>query len=188
MNNRLVVYLIVFLVTGLIVLSLNAQMEKEDSSDESSKLLSEFLGQTHFMEGRMLQLAEAIPAEKYSWRPAEGVRSVGEVLQHVAEANNGFSKMAGLETAEEEKSMKTETASTDKEQVMADLKQSFESLRTALTSLDNQTLDKQIHVFGMDTSVRNFVIMTLNHQHEHQGQLIAYARMNGVVPPWSVGQ
>ena len=119
----------------------------------------------------------------------EGVRSFAEVFEHITSANNGFGKMAGLkpsgESEMESEQGKSEINTPDKQQLMANLKESFTNLRKSISSLTQGELNGQIKAFGMETSRRNFVVSTLNHDHEHLGQLIAYSRMNGIVPPWS---
>ncbi len=74
---------------------------------------------------------------------------------------------------------------TDKEKVINALRTSFSDLYSGLKSLNESNLDKQVKMFGENSSVRNVIFTETDHLHEHLGQLIAYARMNGVVPPWS---
>ena len=178
-------------VVGVILLAnfLQAQMESKSETANKIALVNEFLGQIQFVEGRIMDLAKAIPADKYTWRPAEGIRSIAEAHRHITFANDGFSKMSGLESSEspemEGKMKDFEKATTNKDKILEDLTQSFEKLKAAVSSISQAQLDEQIEVFGMKMSRRSFVIGTLNHLHEHLGQSIAYARMNGVVPPWS---
>ncbi len=121
-----------------------------------------------------------MPEDKYTWTPAEGVRSVGEVYIHVAEANYYFfSIITGN---------KTDVSSnnkTDKKTVLAMLEKSFEFVKETAGGFTEEDLNREVEAFGMKFSVRNFMITLLNHMHEHLGQSIAYARMNGVTPPWS---
>ena len=150
--------------------------------------IQEFLGQVDFVEGRLTQLLEAMLQDQMSWTPAEGVRTCGQIYLHVAEANHmlaGF--MSGAEMEGEPGSM--EKSTTDKEEIAKMLKDSFAAIKEAAGKLTEEDLDKITKTpFGMDMSLRNFMISLLNHCHEHLGQGIAYARMNGVVPPWSEKQ
>ena len=150
--------------------------------------IQEFLGQVDFVEGRLTQLLEAMLQDQMSWTPAEGVRTCGQIYLHVAEANYmlaGF--MSGAEMEGEPGSM--EKSTTDKEEIAKMLKDSFAAIKEAAGQLTEEDLDKITKTpFGMDMSLRNFMISLLNHCHEHLGQGIAYARMNGVVPPWSEKQ
>jgi hypothetical protein len=74
---------------------------------------------------------------------------------------------------------------TDKQRVIDELKRSFDHIRNAALMATDADLDKSIKMFGRDTTERGAFVTALNHLHEHLGQSIAYARMNGVVPPWS---
>jgi uncharacterized damage-inducible protein DinB len=150
----------------------------------SSDLQAELIAQLDDARDKLIQLAEAIPQEKYSWRPGEGVRSVSEALMHVVGANYYFPTLAGVE-APEGLSRDMETTVTDKGEVIAALKSSFEHLRTNLRSAGEADLNQPAKMFGQDTTRRNVYIAAVVHTHEHLGQLIAYARTNGVVPPWS---
>lgn len=147
---------------------------------------AEFFADFAAVTGKLLQLAEAIPADKYTWRPQPGVRSVSEVLLHAAVANYyiptffGGSMPAGID-------VKTlETSTTDKAKVIETLQASIAHARTAVTGLADADLDKTGKFFGgREVTYRVMIVSAAEHSHEHLGQLIAYARMNGVTPPWS---
>jgi uncharacterized damage-inducible protein DinB len=136
-------------------------------------------------EEKLGALAEATPADKYGWRPADGVRSAGEVFMHVAAANYGLPTFWGVAAPEGfafptyEKSL---TAKADIQKALAD---SFAHMKKSLEAADEAALAKQIELFGMKSSVRGAYLLLLSHAHEHLGQAIAYSRSNGIVPPWS---
>lgn len=133
---------------------------------------------------KIISLAEAIPADKYTWRPADSVRSVSEVLMHIAGSNYFLMSFAGVKAPKGS----SEDAGKDviqKDSIISALKTSFGDLEKGLQSLNGADLDNQVKMFGKNTSIRNVVFTEMDHLHEHLGQLIAYARMNGVVPPWS---
>jgi uncharacterized damage-inducible protein DinB len=146
---------------------------------------AEFLNEMKYFEGRYTQLAEAIPADKYTWRPATGVRSVSEVLLHVAGANQGLPNFAGLMPPTGFTGQGYEQSTTDKAKVIAEVKKSFDHIRAAASQMKDADADKAMKVFGMDMTGRSFSFFMARHLGEHLGQLIAYARVNGVVPPWS---
>ena len=148
---------------------------------EQPVFVKEFLGQTDFIKGRLMQLAEAVPDDKFSWTPGEGVRSVGEVYVHAAEANYYF--MSIINGTKPDMSQKNET---DKKNALSLLEKSYEFVKEAAGKFTEEDLNREVEAFGMKFSVRNFMIVLLNHGHEHLGQSIAYARMNGVTPPWSM--
>jgi len=132
----------------------------------------------------LLALAEAIPAEKFAWRPAPGVRSVSEVFMHVAIGNYFLLGNAGVKpkSAPGPVSGETEKKVTAKAEVIDWLKQSFESVKDAYPKTDR---GRKIRFFNQDSTVDNVFMRILVHNHEHMGQMIAYARMIGIVPPWS---
>lgn len=146
----------------------------------------DLIAQLDVAADRLEQLAQAIPQEKYSWRPGEGVRSVSEVLMHVAGGNLLFPTFAGVKPALQiDRGMQTSV--TEKAEVTDMLNRSFDELRTAIRNLADSDLDKPATMFGRQTTYRNVYVNAVVHAHEHLGQMIAYARTNGVVPPWSAG-
>ena len=148
---------------------------------EQPVFVKEFLGQVDFVKGRLMQLAEAMPEDKYSWTPGEGVRSVGEVYVHAAEANYYMlSLMKG-----EKFDMNSSESKADKKTALSLMEESFSNLKESAALFTDEDLNKEIEAFGMKFSVRNFMVTVIAHLHEHLGQSIAYARMNGVTPPWS---
>ena len=142
------------------------------------------LRQVNDVEKKLTALAEAFPAEKFSWRPGAGVRSVSEVFMHVAGGNylliglTGVKPPAGL-------SPDMEKTVTEKAKVIEFMKQSFEHVRKAVNGATDADLEKPAKFFGRPSTVREIYFVASNHFHEHLGQAIAYARMNGIVPPWS---
>ena len=145
---------------------------------------AEFLAQQDGVEKEILGLAEATPAEKFAWRPAEGVRSVGEVYMHLAGGNYLFLGFVGVKApAGITPSMEKDV--TGKAAIIEALKKSFAHLREGVASIADADLDKPMKVFGHDTTVRGVLFTAATHEHEHLGQSIAYARMNGIVPPWT---
>jgi len=147
----------------------------------------DFLFQQNGVEREILGLAEAVPAEKYSWRPGEGVRSISEVFMHLAGANYLLPSFAGVKVPEGI-SRDMEKTVTQKAAVIDAIKKSFAHLRAAIEATPDADLDKPVKFFGMDSTVRGLYLVTANHEHEHLGQSIAYARMNGIVPPWTAAR
>lgn len=142
---------------------------------------AEFLANLDDVQEKILELAETTPAEKFGWRPGNGVRSISEVYMHVAGGNYFLATFLGVEAPTRAKDL--EQSVTKKADVIAELKRSFEHLRAAANRTED--LEKPVKMFGSPTTRRGVFITMLSHLHEHLGQSIAYARMNGVVPPWS---
>jgi uncharacterized damage-inducible protein DinB len=137
---------------------------------------------------KLVALAEAMPADKYGWRPGEGVRSVGEVFMHVASANFWLPTFWGAKVPAGVDPRNLEKEGADKAKTVAALKQSFDFVHQAVNALPDSDLQKPIKIFGHDAIVAEAMMGIASHDHEHLGQAIAYARMNGVVPPWSAAE
>lgn len=144
---------------------------------------AEFLHDLDEVQKKIVSLADAMPAEKYNWRPGPGVRSVSEVYMHIAGGNYFLASFVGMKMPAYD-TTKLEKIS-EKPRVLEELRRSFDHLRTAALLATDADLEKSIKMFGSDTTERAAFVTALNHLHEHLGQAIAYARMNGVVPPWS---
>ena len=140
------------------------------------------------LEGKLVKLAEAMPQEKYTWRPGEGVRSVSEVYLHVANGNFGYPTFLGATPAAGIERRGLEKSTTEKAKVVALLKQSFDYMRQGIEKVPDADLEKPLKVFGRDSNYAAVILLAVTHAHEHLGQSIAYARMNGVVPPWTEEQ
>jgi len=154
-----------------------------------STVQSELLSDLANLRDKYMGLAEAMPESDYGWRPGEGVRSVSEVYMHVAAANIGLvARVMGTDPpAGVEGWYGGDPESiTDKPTVVAALAASFDYIGEALEATADDGWGEGVDLFGA-TSVRGAMIFTLAHCHEHLGQSIAYARINGVVPPWSAG-
>jgi uncharacterized damage-inducible protein DinB len=146
---------------------------------------SEVLAEVMIQEDKFSRLAEAIPAEKYTWRPAPDVRSVAEVFLHVSAANFNLYKLVGTPPPEGFDVKNLEKSTTDKTKVIATLKNSFAHARKAITAMPDANLEKGLDWFGGKNTQRGILLFITRHAAEHLGQSIAYARSVGVVPPWT---
>jgi len=167
-----------FIFAGNII----AKDHHEKSGDPYIDLI---LGQVAFMEGRITSLAEAIPEDKYSWSPGEGVRTTAGQLAHTIGAAYGIPSMMGGEmpshiNREIDKTM------TEKDEILKNLKASFESVKKFLNNYDTANYEEIVETPFGKFSQRTMILILNNHYHEHLGQLIVYARVNGIIPPWSV--
>ena len=145
---------------------------------------AEVLQNMNYAADKMMQLADATPAEKFAWRPAEGVRSISEVYVHVAGANYLLAQILGKKPPVAY-SDKDEKSITEKSKVIANLKQSMDYLQKLVADVPDSDLEKEIDYFGHKSTIRGALFGFAAHMHEHLGQSIAYARMNGIVPPWT---
>ena len=147
----------------------------------------ECLSRLGVLEKKITELAEAVPADKYTWRPAEGVRSVSEVYLHVAGLNLVTPGALGTPPPEGFSFRGFDKSTTDKAEIVAKLKESFAHIRQAWDKVSAADADKTIKMRRRETTARNALWSQLEHLSEHLGQSIAYARSNGVTPPWSMG-
>ena len=145
----------------------------------------EFLRNFDAAAGKLVQLAEAIPAEKYTWRPGEGVRSVSEVFLHASAANYTFMTFLGTATPAGIDPKTLGTSTTKKSDVIDVLKKSIAHVDATASAISDADLDAQAKWFMGESSKREILFALAAHNHEHLGQMIAYARMNGITPPWS---
>ena len=153
-----------------------------------NEVRTEILRQLEDAEKKIMALAEATPTEKYAWRPAEKIRSTGEVFMHVAGGNYYLPTFWGVKPGEGINPREFEKSGGDKAKVISTLKASFDHLRKAIKDAPEADLVKQVDMFGSKRSIREAMMITATHAHEHLGQSIAYARMNGVAPPWSASE
>lgn len=148
----------------------------------------EAAGNIGFASGRIMMLAEAIPADKYSWTPEEGVRTVQEVLAHAIQTNYFFATKIGGQIPEGVNMQTLESDLKTKEQILTALKQSSEVLMNAVKATKDKSLKEEVEFpFPGEYTQMTAILIALSHNHEHMGQLIAYARTNDVTPPWSKG-
>jgi uncharacterized damage-inducible protein DinB len=136
---------------------------------------------------QLVALAEAIPPEKFAWRPAPGVRSTSEVIMHIAMTNFYLLSITGPKMPADLKSAGMERTVTGKAEVIDWLKRSLDAVKTAHAGIKSADLQRKVKINGRDATVDGMYLRIIVHANEHMGQLVAYARVNGIVPPWSNG-
>ena len=143
------------------------------------------------VETKLVDLAGAIPESKYNWKP-DSARSVRQVLLHVAADNYALPAMLGFTpdpsagvTSDYATGAAFEARNIPKDSVIAELKKSFAFLKQSLGNVTPSSLTAPVTMFGQPFTGQSGWILTVTHLHEHLGQMIAYARTNGVKPPWS---
>lgn len=146
---------------------------------------SEVLAEVMIQEDKFTRLAEAIPAEKYTWRPSADVRSFAEVLLHVSAANYNLYKLVGTRPPPGFNADGFDRSTTDKAKVIATLKDSFAHAKSAIKAMPEADLEKSMDWFGGKNTERGILLFIVRHAAEHLGQSIAYARAVGIVPPWT---
>jgi uncharacterized damage-inducible protein DinB len=134
---------------------------------------------------QLVALAEAIPAENFAWRPAPGVRSTSEVIMHIAVTNFYLLAVTGPKVPADLSSEKLENTVTAKADVINWLKRSQDAVKNARAGLKPGDLQRRVKINGRDSTVDDMYLRIIVHANEHMGQLVAYARVNGIAPPWS---
>jgi uncharacterized damage-inducible protein DinB len=141
-------------------------------------------GEWRHVSQQLIALAEATPAEKFAWRPAPGVRSTSEVYMHIVIANFYLLSVTGPKVPPDLKE-DAERGVTSKAEVINWLKRSLDAVKQAHLAIRPEDLARKIRIENRDATVDGMYLRIIVHANEHMGQLIAYARMTGVVPPWS---
>ena len=154
--------------------------EMHHAAPPESGFRAELIQDIEGLEQKYMGLARAM-AESHDWRPADGVRSTGEVFGHVANANFMFPTVVGLEPEMEAPNFESMTGDA----LLEGLEHSFMHARHSIADVPDAELDAEVEMFGRTATKRQVLTMMVSHMHEHLGQAIAYARMNGVTPPWS---
>jgi len=149
--------------------------------------LAEFSGQFEASARKLVTLAEAMPADAYHWRPMEGVASVASVYLHIARYNYYYPEIA-LDVASpmgRAEYDRWEDEVGEKTEVLQLLAASMDHVRDVVAAMSEADLGEQTRLYGRDVGQWAVLLQLVTHMNEHLGQSIAYARMNGVVPPWS---
>lgn len=163
-------------------------------AQETKGFRADLIGHLSYVEKQILDLENAIPESKLTWRPDKDTRSVIEVYSHIAFANYLIAKFAGIQLPEgivinsPEDGMKWQTMSADKKVVANQIVKSFDFLRSSIGAMSDASLENTVEFFGQKMTTRSLLMVLLSHVHEHFGQSVAYARMVGVVPPWTAAQ
>ena len=165
-----------------------AQAQDVLTKESAAALKASFIADLDNLYTKFLGLAEAFPQDKYTWRPMEGVRSVAEVLMLAAMEGYSFipsgfgGKAADLGSREDAAKLRT---LTDKTAIIEHLNKGFAHAKKELEAVDPATLTGKRKMMGQDRSAVDVALFIGGDLHEHLGQMIAYARMNHIVPPWS---
>lgn len=159
--------------------------QPKDTTPPSYDMKAQSLEDLDGLHKQFVSLAEAIPADKFTWRPAPGVRSIAEVYLHVAGTNFQWAADLGTMPAPSPIAKDYEQSTTAKEKIVEQLNQSFTYAQAAIEKMANADFAKPMKKYGPDANAGDIVYLIVTHTHEHLGQSIAYARINGIVPPWT---
>ena len=163
--------------------------EMKEMADGQDEFVKDAVAQFHGLGEKFAALAKAVPKEKLTWSPGEGVRSIREVFTHAADANILFITMAGVKApsgpALSKNQKERENRFTTNEELMKAITESFAYVEAQVATMTHDQLHAKTKMFGQETTNMNVILVSIGHLHEHLGQSIAYARTNGVVPSWN---
>lgn len=187
-NHSGVLFAFVMMMVPFFALTLLAQSKSTEKGMDKmpAGFQGAFLQQSMAVEKQFVSLAEAIPQDKYTWRPAEGVRSIAESFLHVAGGNYLLPQFIGMKPPGDIQPQAFEKSTTDKAKIIEAIKKSFQYINDVVMKTPDADLEKRAEFFGNKTIMLGVLLIAATHQHETLGQAIAYARSNQVTPPWTV--
>jgi uncharacterized damage-inducible protein DinB len=160
--------------------------QSEDKTAPSYDMKGQSLLDLEAVQKKFVALAEALPQDKFTWKPAEGTRSFAELFLHVA-GERYFILGLGVATPPADFNGKTfEKSTTDKAKIIGDLNKSWDFTKATIDGMTNADFAKLLPKLGPQANDGDVVYILVADAHEHLGQAVAYARMNGIVPPWTV--
>ncbi len=168
-----------------LVLAVVLSISLHAQTDPLEGLWQGYDGEWGHVSRQLIALAAAIPQDKFGWRPGPGVRSTSEVFMHIALSNFWLLSITGPPLPPDMTSADLEKTVTDKAQVVSWLKRSLDSVKTAHARVTPADLQRKVKIEGRTATVEGMYLRIIVHDNEHMGQLVAYARVNGIVPPWS---
>ena len=173
------------LFAALLLASLLVPMAAR-AQDTPAGIRGELIASMMDAGGKIQELATAIPDAKYTWKPSKDVRSAGQVFLHVVQENYMIPSFIGVKsTMSMDDLMKLDTQTMEPAKVRQMLKESYAWAQKAVTDTPDSELETQTDFFGQKMTKRSVMLVLASHSHEHLGQLIAYARSNNIVPPWT---
>jgi uncharacterized damage-inducible protein DinB len=180
---------LVMLVAGFNAMALGAMAGASDAADTTAPsydMKAQSLADLAAVQKKFVDLANALPADKLTWRPAADARSYAEVFLHVSAERYGILGLMGAETPAGVDRKALEKSTTDRAQIVAELNKSWEFAQKAINGMSNADFAKLLPKLGPQANAGDVVYILVADAHEHLGQAVAYARENGVVPPWTV--
>jgi uncharacterized damage-inducible protein DinB len=173
-------------LAGLCAVTINLRADDSDKTPPSYDMKAQSLLDLERVQKKFVDLANAVPADKLTWRPSADSRSFAEMFLHVAGERYGILGMMGATAPVDFNSKTFEKSTTDREKIVAELNRSWEFAKTAINGMTNADFAKLLPKLGPQANAGDVVYILVGDAHEHLGQAVAYARENGMVPPWTV--
>jgi len=166
--------------------SRNPGQPPADTTAPSYDMKAQALLDLENVQKKFVDLANAVPADKLTWRPAPDARSFAEVFLHAAGERYGILSLMGAEKPAGFDGKTFEESTTDREQIVAELNKSWDFAQKAINGMTNADFAKLLPKLGPQANAGDVVYILVADAHEHLGQSIAYARTNGITPPWTI--
>jgi uncharacterized damage-inducible protein DinB len=186
------VFLSVFLAACLSAGAVGAWAQNSDASADHTAPSYDMKGQSvqdlQLVQKKFVDLANALPAGKLTWRPTADSRSFAEVFLHVAGERYQILGFMGAEPPAGFDGKTYEKSTTDKARIVEELNKSWEFTQKAINGMTNADFARMIPKLGPQANAGDVIYILVADAHEHLGQVVAYARENGVVPPWTAEQ
>jgi uncharacterized damage-inducible protein DinB len=181
-------FLSLLLTLGLSALALAAPAPHADDADHTTPsydMKGQSLVDLDAVQKKFVDLANAVPADKLTWRPSADARSFAEVFMHVAGERYGILSLMGAEKPAGYDRKTFEKSTTDRAQIVAELNKSYDFAKKTIGGMTNADFAKLLPKLGPQANAGDVVYILVADAHEHLGQAVAYARVNGIVPPWT---
>ena len=181
---------VTLLTTTMLAAAVSVAAQSPPNRDAAVEFRAQFMKDLDTLQGKVVALANVVPAEKFGWRPAPGVRSFGEVFMHIASEHYVFTPMSfgALRSpviARAQDAFPKFEANASKDSVLKYLNEGFAYTKAQVMGVSPDSLVGTRKLFGRDYNVMETGLGMIADLHEHLGQLIAYSRVNGIKPPWS---
>lgn len=181
---------VLLVLVGLSAAAFGASRQASDSAADHTSPSYDMKGQSlvdlDAVQKKFVALANALPADKLTWRPSADSRSFAEVFLHVAGERYGILGLMGAEAPAGFDRKTFEKSTTDRAQILAELDKSWEFTKKTINGMSNADFAKMLPKLGPQANAGDVVYILVADAHEHLGQSVAYARENGIVPPWTV--
>ena len=186
MNRLFLSCAFVLSMLGAVAVAVPSSNDAVDHSAPSYDMKAQALLDLENMQKKFVDLARALPADKLTWRPSEDSRSFAEVFLHVAAERYGILGMMGAETPAGVDRKALEKSTTDRTRIVDELNKSWDFTEKTIKGMNNAEFAKLLPKLGPQANAGDVVYILVADNHEHLGQSIAYARENGITPPWTI--
>src|SRR5579859_6472818 len=171
---------------GAVAMQAQTPAPSTDSTAPSYDMKAQALLDLQAVNKKCVDLAQALPSDKITWRPSPDTRSFAEVFLHVAGERYGFLTLLGATPPAGFKAGQFDKSTIERERIVEALNQSWDFTSKTINGMSNADFAKLLPKLGPQANEGDVVYLLVADAHEHLGQLVAYARQNGIVPPWTV--